>query len=422
MWNFLKKDLLVLLRDKTELAVLITMPLILTAILGFALGGLMSGETDAMESKLAIVNDDNAEEGFEHFVSELDEQPIPEDAKQRIIEGAEAYQPSTIIQETFKSDELSSIFELTYLEETQAQEALMNEEVSAILVLPEDFTFKALRKMLLNEGNGSELTVITADHSSVSASTIESVVDMVIGQMNVMTAISMESQGAITFSEYEMSPGEIKSVTDRDPMSAMQYYAFAMAAMFGLYIASTIARKSYVETFQNVYSRIVLAGKHPMFYLSGKGISTVMLVTIQVALLLVISIFILRAFMFETLTDWLGIGLITFVYALCVGAIGVLLTSITLLFESASIPELFTGAVVSILAFLGGSFVPQTQLPEIINTIGNFTPNGLALTAYLQWSQGLGFEYITPSLIKLLVMAVIILVIGLVLFPRKRVV
>ena len=43
MLHFLKKDLLLMLRDRSELMLLLLMPLLLIAILGFALGGLLGG-------------------------------------------------------------------------------------------------------------------------------------------------------------------------------------------------------------------------------------------------------------------------------------------------------------------------------------------------------------------------------------------
>ncbi|TFB22927.1 ABC transporter permease [Filobacillus milosensis] len=425
MWSFLKKDILVLFRDKTELAVLLLMPLVLTSILGFALGGVMSGSTEGISSSVAFVQKGQTEQDVKRFKEEVKQLPIPDEAKAQISEAVDSFQPVNVITDVFNSDEFNEMFQIKSMNETDALSALSNEEVSAILIVPEDFTYEALRKMVLEQGEGSELIVQTGDHSSFSASIFEDVIEIIINQLNLGSAIAKETgeEGVVPSFENDSSElGDVQSVTDKKPMSPLQYYTFAMGVMFALYVGSTMAHKGYVENFQNVFNRIILSGKHPMMYLSGKGISTMLLVFIQLVILFTISVLVLRSFMMDDIIEWAGIALITFVYAISIGSVGALLTSITMRANSSSITGVFSGGIVSILAFLGGSFVPKTQLPEFISVLGGWTPNGLALTSYLQWSQGLGFDFILPSLIKLLIFTIIILSISLMIFPRKRVV
>ncbi|SEQ14324.1 ABC transporter permease [Piscibacillus halophilus] len=425
MWTFLKKDMLVLVRDKTELAVLVLMPLILTAILGFALGSIMSGDTESIEAKIAVVQQDDPESGVETFLSEIDSLPIPDQAKVEMGDAAESYNPAAIIEEAIKETEL---YELDYLNYQEAKDALQEEEVVAILRIPEGFTYDALTNLMLENGSGAELFVEKDEHDAFSNSVFEDVVDVIVDQMNTVSAIAKVSgeNGVSAIDETAPSSteqiGGMESVTDRDSMSSVQYYTFGMIAMFALYIASTVATKAYNEQLQHVFNRIILSGKHPFIYLSGKGISSFLLVCLQVLILISASIFIFNSFDVESLVDIAGMALITVVYALCIGAFGALLTSLTMRANSEAVTGIFSGFIVSILAFLGGSFIPKTQMPDIINLLGEWTPNGLALTAYLQWSQGLGFEYIVPSLTRILVITVVIWLISIIIFPRKKVV
>ncbi|WP_054752144.1 ABC transporter permease [Piscibacillus salipiscarius] len=140
MWNFLKKDILVLMRDRTELAVLLLMPLILTAILGFALGSVMGGSTDAIEARIAIVQEDQVEEGSERFIKGLEGLPSP--AIKELSEAAQTFNPTSIIEEAIKG---TDIYQISHLNIEEAEEALRDEEVVAILTIPKDFTYKNVK-------------------------------------------------------------------------------------------------------------------------------------------------------------------------------------------------------------------------------------------------------------------------------------
>ncbi|MGP4071658.1 ABC transporter permease [Piscibacillus sp. B03] len=420
MWNFLKKDILVLLRDRTELAVLLLMPLILTAILGFALGSVMGGSTESIEAKIAIVQEDQVEEGSERFVNELE--GLPTQAIDELSEAAQTFNPTSIIESAIMG---TDIYQISDLSKEEAETALSDEEVVAILTIPKDFTYQTLNKLLLNQGSGGELVIKSGDHSAFTSTIFQDVIELIVAQLNLTSAVEKVAAESGVSIEYETSSTKIggtENVTDRPTMSALKYYTFAMAVMFALYIASTIATKAFNENSNHTFSRIILAGRSPIKYLSGKGISSSILVMIQLAILLMVSVFVYQSFNFISVVDMLGIALITFVFALSVGAIGILLTSIVMSTNSVNVAGFFSGAVVSVFAFLGGSFVPKTQLPDIINSIGNWTPNGLALTAYLQWSQGLGFEYIATPLIKIFIISLVITFISIVIYPRKRVV
>ncbi|GEL77788.1 ABC transporter permease [Tenuibacillus multivorans] len=424
MLTFLKKDVLVLFRDKTELAVLLLMPLVLTAILGFALGGLMSGDGDFLNAKVAVVQEDDSEEGLERFINEVDALPIPDEAKEQMIKATESFQPASMLNEVFDSDELGDMLDVTYLNKSEAQEALEDEEISSILRLPEGFTYETLRKMILDQGEGSELIIQSGEHSTLSSGVLGDIMNGFAANLNLETAIAKAAMEEIDQSSKQTDAvnemGQIESVSDQDPVSSLKYYTFAMAVMFALFTASTMASKAYVENYQNVFDRILLTGKHPYLYLSGKASSTTIIVFIQIAILLIISSMLFQSLSFDSFSQWMGITLITLIFALCIAAIGSLLISITIRSNSNVIPGVFSGGIVSVFAFLGGSFVPTSQLPDIIGKIGSWTPNGMAMNAYLQWSQGLGISFISPLLMRLLILTLVIWILSLLIFPRRR--
>ncbi|WP_188207505.1 ABC transporter permease [Alkalibacillus aidingensis] len=424
MVNFLKKDVLILIRDRTELLVLLLMPFVLTAILGFALGGVMS-EEGFSELKVAIVQEDDTEAGVQQFIDDVNSAAFPDEAKVGMTEAAESFQPFSIIEEALFSDDLEGVVKVSYLAEDEALEAVQDEEILAIIKVPEDFTYQALQKMILDEGEGSELIIQSSDHSALAVDIVDDIISTLVDQINLETAIAqVGGEEAITSTEEELSIhdlGGVESVTDQEPLSMLQYYTFGMAVMFALYVASTMGSKAYIENYQHVFDRILLSGRSRNLYLSGKWVSTIVLVVMQIFILLVASSLVFQAFQLNNWAYWGGIGLISLVYALTIGSLGTLLVAMAMRTKSNAIPNVFAFGIVSVFAFLGGSFAPMFQLPDVINQMGLWVPNGVAMNAYLQWTQGLGLSAIGPLLVRLLVMAIVIFSMSLFIFPKRRV-
>ncbi|TVP90555.1 hypothetical protein, partial [Alkalibacterium sp.] len=70
--------------------------------------------------------------------------------------------------------------------------------------------------------------------------------------------------------------------------------------------------------------------------------------------------------------------------------------------------------------FVGGSFTPVENFSQLLRSIGNWTPNGAMMTAYLQLLQGFALTEVMGMLIRVLGMTVIILAISIMLFPKRR--
>ncbi|WP_054752142.1 ABC transporter permease [Piscibacillus salipiscarius] len=207
---------------------------------------------------------------------------------------------------------------------------------------------------MLDQGSGPELVIKSGDHNVFTSTVFQDVVDLIVSQLNLTSAVEkVAAENGVTV-DYQTSSRQIggrENVTERPAMSALKYYTFAMAVMFALYIASTIATKAFNENTRHTFSRIILAGRSPILYLSGKGLSSAILVIIQLSILIMISVFVYQSFKFISIVDALGIGLITFVFAISIGAIAVLLTSIVMRANSLSVAGFFAGAGVSVFAF-----------------------------------------------------------------------
>ncbi|WP_371068513.1 ABC transporter permease [Sediminibacillus sp. JSM 1682029] len=424
MLTFLKKDVVVLLRDRTELLVLLLMPIILTVILGFALNGMFAGGFTSFDMKVAVVDQNDRSAGMEQFTEEVSQLSMPDAGKNQLMKAAESADPSAMLTNLLEDEELGQVMEVEKMNETKAEQALGEGEVTALLKIPEDFTYLSLKSMLLEQGKGADLEVVEGKDSALMAGIFHDTIDRFVHTFNFETAVAKAADGKEMPGPASGGTGEglggTITVTEQEPITSIEYYSIGMAVMFAMYVASTIASKAYVENYQNVFARILLSGKHPLLYLSGKAISTSVLVFMQLVLLFSMGRFVLHAFADNSWRFWLGMLVISAVFSLCIGALGALLTAITVKAESNVVPGIFSGGIVSVLAMLGGSFFPVSGMPELFTNLGNWTPNGIMLNTTLQWAQGLGPSFITPLIVRLLLLTVLLIGLSLLIFSKRR--
>ena len=104
--------------------------------------------------------------------------------------------------------------------------------------------------------------------------------------------------------------------------------------------------------------------------------------------------------------------IVTIATAISVGGICVLLTAISYRLNSEVISNFFSSIVVTLMSFLGGSFYPIGDASKFIEKLGNFTPNGAGMSAYMAILRGDGFSAFSQHVLFLIVFAVIAIVIA----------
>ncbi|CQR48415.1 ABC-2 family transporter protein [Paraliobacillus sp. PM-2] len=422
MWSFLKKDILVLIRERNELMILILMPVILISILGFALRGIWSDDGEILHMNMAIVSQDQEQAGIEAFEAEVTQLTLPKEAKMEMIAASEDILPNTLLKKVFQTDKVENMIHTTEMSKAQAIKALEQKEIAAIVILPEDFTLHTLKKMFLLEGSGSQIELIVEEEGSVKASIAKQVVEEFSRSLNFQAAVAAVTDKKLNVMEEpaESLGGTITIASNDKPISAMQYYTIGMSVMFVLYVASMIGSKAYIEKSQHVFNRIILSGKSPIIYLSSKFVSTTSIVMLQLFVLISISTFLFQSFKGYSISFWFGMIFISFLLACSVGAFGAVLSALSVRMHSNHVNAIFSGGITTIFAFLGGSFFPTAQLPDFIRRIGEWTPNGAALSAYIQWMQGVSLSNLNFLFIKLVIISLILFLLSMVIFPKRR--
>jgi ABC-2 type transport system permease protein len=102
--QFIKKQLLLFIRNRHELLVLLGMPFLLITILGLALGNIMKNDSPAIRAKIALVERGSEQADLQKFVHDLENLGIPPEQKQMMTNAAKQMLPVAAL----KNDVLGS--------------------------------------------------------------------------------------------------------------------------------------------------------------------------------------------------------------------------------------------------------------------------------------------------------------------------
>lgn len=420
MFNLVFKDFLTLSKSKSDLLELLFMPFILIAILGFSLGSLMRNDPTINAFNIGLVNEQNFQENIDRFENTLREQGLPEENIAQLIASAEEVEPAHMIEDLLKDEDFEEIMIVDEFSDTDiAQEALEQEDIAGYITIPENFSYNVLEAIFLEEDVAANLEVNILTNASTSGNILQSVISTFTEQYNLETSIALATEGQAAPPENTVNHGEILQLSIEEPITAFQYYTIGMGVMFALSTAPTLAGRAFKEKEQHVFGRIMLSGMNPLKYLTSKLISGTLITFTQLVILFLLSTLIFGTFRGRDMEFWLDMFYTTSIFSLVVGSIGSLLTAISLNANNLTTVNFF-GSFVSVFAFLGGSFTPVEQFSDALRQVGNWTPNGAAMTSYLQIMQGFNFQEVLPLLSRIIGMAIVAIIVSFFVFPKRR--
>jgi ABC-2 type transport system permease protein len=415
--SFIKKQFLLFMRNPHELLVLLGMPLVLITILGFALGNVMDGDGPKIHAKVAFVDHGNEEADVQKFVHELESMKIPDGQKKMIVIAAENMLPVT----TFKKDVLGSkdlkpYIKVVPVQPLDLQNIRQDDSYTVIIEVPKQFTYLLLKNVLLGEKQAPRLSFYVNQGKEITSQFVE---DIVVGFQQQYSTFSALGKSGLINGSFEMPridvQGKVETVTKREPIHAVTYYMVGMSVMFALYIASNVGSYAFNEKQLHVFDRILLADVSKWSYMMGIFISAVLLTFLQLSILYGITSLLYHI----KWPDLVSFIFVTLVFSLAVGGLAVLLTALNFRVNSEQVSRFFQTTVVTLFSLLGGSFFPASQLSGLINTLGNLTPNGSAMSAYLKLLQGYGLMEVTQSIVYLCLFSLVMVVAAVWSFPKR---
>ncbi|KMJ56892.1 hypothetical protein AB685_19405 [Bacillus sp. LL01] len=416
---FIKKDLLHLLRDKKEVLILLAMPFVLITILGFALGGNASDKV-SLNAQVAVIDQGDLQAELDQFNEWMQGENIPEAARTPILEAAEQTSLPELLVDTVMKEELQEL--MTVIEETDLAATLSDDSYAGVLQFSEGLRLETWKGQFFNQETTNELELYLNEDKGLEANVISDVVEKFTNQMRLHTVLTQEAQllnqAPPDFQTIAEVTGETVTVDGTVPVDSFGYFAVGMSTMFALYVVSFVAGYAYYEKATFVYDRILLTNTNPWMYASSKWFSAVLICFLQLC-----ALYGLAALIYQVIwSDIVAFLLVTFFFSFVVGSMAVLITALNYRFETQRISTMFSGFLVSVFAFLGGSFVPWSEVSETMFTIASFTPNGAALQGYLKILSGGELADVAGNLFRLAAVSLGLLLIAIPIFPKRRLV
>lgn len=411
--QLIKKQLLLLLRNPIQLLMLLMLPIILIVILSTALSGFMQEDNPQLTLKIAWLEEQDETSQVDEFLENMNELGVSSD----VFPDKDALHMTTTLREdVFLSEELSSMIELQQIDESEKESIMEDADYSAIIEVPEDFTLKLLEAIAFEENSVPQLELYVNQEHQIGTEVVESIIHN-FNEVLVMNQFMEVSELPITFEELYNNEvtGEIKHIEQRTPISSQAYYTIGMAVMNALYVASTLGFFAYREKEIHVFDRLIVADMSRWKFFFSVLISGAIVSFLQLLFIFTFSWLVFKI----TWPSMISFFTITLFLALAVGGTTVLLTAISYRINSEEIIGFFSGIIVSIFAFLGGSFFPVGELSPLIQQIGNLTPNGASLSAYIQVLQGASFKEIASYILVLICFTFLSILLAVISYPKR---
>lgn len=415
IFQMIKKQFLQFLRNPVEILLLIGLPIILITILGNALGNLIDGGEVDLTFKLALIEHEDEALQVENFVTELGSDDLPDEVITEIATIAESLAPIETFKEMLHSEELN---DMIIVEEAHARELdaiKADDSYATIIEFPKNFSADVLENILLDGKMNPEAIIHYKAGSEIAGNIIRQIVTMYQEEYTLGTFLGnngidpqqLQKMGT----EFKQ---EVSSVNLHDPVSAKAYYTIGMIVMNVLFMATTIAQYAFRERRSHIFNRMIIADFSRWVYFIGILLNALIFAWIQALLVFIFAYFAFDV-IWPNLPDFL---IVTCFFTLAVGGLAVLLTAISFRSNSEQIISFFSGVVVTIFAFLGGSFFPSGT-GSFLQKLGDYTPNGAAMSAYLSILRGETIADNKDHLVFIACFAIGAIIIGVISYPKR---
>ena len=315
-----------------------------------------------------------------------------------------------------KSPDLAKLLTVTSAATEADARAMVNKgDLGAAFVIPQGFSDA------VTSGNGRPITILTSVDSSIAGQVAQSLAESYTAQieavqLSVKTAVASGAPAAsVEKLAAEAATARIpeQTVTQASgakALSAINYYAPAMAIFFSFFAIGFGARGFFLERSGGTLDRLAAAPIGPGTILLGKSLATFVYGMASLGTVALFTSLVFGAYWGPPLA----------VAALIV-ALALTLVGLTALVITAARTERQSEGFASILTFglvlLGGNFVFVGEAPQLVRTLALFTPNGWALRALTDFSGGADW---TAGVMPLMAILAFALGTGAVAFTLRR--
>ncbi len=431
------KDLKIILSDKKALAIIIVMPLILTLILSSALKGSMMevGAGDIYKISIAVVKQYDGKRDQKKFDGVFRDSFVSPGTDKSLGKELETLgddvDPEKIFFEDFlDSKEVSRIIEYRIEEKGRALELLRGGEISAVILLPEEFIYNMKVSLLTPFRNNVNIEVVTHPDRIINGQVVKSIAEAysdvmssAIAGKNTLIEAAMayglkgDNLAGVKTAMEKMSSemGNIKIdikdviVEGRKKIGSFDYYSAAIMTMFMLFAASHGGRMLLEEKDNITYQRMIIAGTPKLSILAGKFFTVFVIALLQIGVMIMFSHFVLKV-------GWGNTPAVLYISlsaAFAVAGIGCALAAATYRAGNYKMADIFETAVLQTMALLGGSFFPIEVLPSMLQKLSFLSVNGIALRAYLRIMRGYGTAGVISNIMILSMIGILFILLSI---------
>lgn len=412
LWQMIKKELWMIWRRPRELIVLLLMPFVLITILGSALGALDNNGEVEVHAKLAVVVEDEAIQGRQKAIDLVNQSNRSEQEKREKTALIQSLQPiETFIRELGENPELKNILSITeYSDRTKVKE----KDFDGVLVIPEGFTAEFYANLLKEEANIPDWTLMTKEQQSLQETIIQ---DIITNYQKEWIYLKTAQELQLDYSALVnvKTNGQIENIEKKKEISAFAYYGVGMCVMFVFYISTTIAGFAYQQKEELMYERIILANVPKIVFFAGVFFAAFILSFLQLTILfsLTASIY---GIVFPSILNHLVVTLAVNVMA---ATFATFATAISFSTNSRNVESILSSLIVPIIAFIGGSFFDVSAIGGFMETLGEYSPGGAAITAYLKVYQGYNLVDLWGQIKAILLFSVTLLLISIIILKKR---
>ena len=410
-WQMLMKELLIIWRRPRELIVLLLMPFILITILGSALGAMNDGDIQ-IDAKLAVVVKDKEDTARQKVIEEVSNSNLDRQQREGIIATIQSIQPVDLfLNNVVKSPELQEILSVkVYTDDISEKEA---EKYDGVLIIPNGFTEAFYRYLSDEKDSVPAWDLRTTDEGSVNSSITQ---DVISSYQKEWVYIKTAKDVNIDYSKLTMkSSMNVESVTKKKEISAFSYYAVGMCVMFVFYVSTTVANFAFQQKEERIFERIILANVPSSLFFAGIFSATFLLSFIQLHILFGLTA-VVYGVIFPSVSNYL---VVTLFLNIMVAGFATFVSMLSFRTNSRNVESVFSSLVIPVLAFIGGSFFNLSSMGGVMEKLGEYSPGGAAVTAYLKIYQGYGITEIASQLQAISLFSLVLLI-GSVLLMKKR--
>ncbi|MGF9966212.1 ABC transporter permease [Bacillus rhizoplanae] len=383
------KDFKIRFTDRRGFMMMLLMPLLLTAILGSALSGVMD-EGGLPKTVIGYYQED--EDTFANMF------------RTDVLEAKE-------IKDDVKVKRVSS--------RTDLEDMLKKKTIDVGIIIPKQWSEH------IQEGKLKEVELFTDPAKDIQAKIADSLIrsfservqTTAFATKSVVTDLAQSQQGNVQ--EVEKNVGtDLQAIATsnksgietgtigKKTVVAMQYYAAAMLVMFLLYNVTVGAKSIVGEQRTETLARLLATPTSSYSVLLGKFFGTLLFACIQFGVFVIATHYTFGVNWGDDIAQLIAVGIS---YAICVSGLSMLIAAFI---RDEKTADVMGGIGIQILAILGGSMLPIYVFPDTLQKVANVAPNKWALTSFLDIMSGTSWNALLPIILSLSSAGILSVIIG----------